>query len=147
MDVRVGHKEGWVLKNWCFWTVVLEKILESLLDCEEIKPVNPKGNQSWIFIWNTDAGAEVPILWPPDMKNWLTGKDPDAGKDWRQEKETIESKMVGGITHSMDVNFSKLREMVKDREAFTWGPLGSPKGQTQLSDWTRKEEKANSSCF
>ena len=94
-------------------TVVLEKILESLLDCEEIKPVNPKGNQSWIFIGRTDS--EAPILWPPDVKNWLIGKDPDAGKDWRQEKGTIERKMVGGITDSMDMSLSKLREMVKDR--------------------------------
>ena len=82
----LNHKESWVLKNWCFWTVVLEKTLESPLDCKEIKPVNPKGNQSWILIERTDAQAEAPILWPPDVKNWLTGKDPDAGKDWRQAK-------------------------------------------------------------
>ena len=74
------HKEGWVPKNWCFWTVVLEKTLESPLDCKEIKPVHPKGNPSWIFIGTTDAEAETPILWPPDVKNWLIGKDPDAGK-------------------------------------------------------------------
>ena len=90
-------KESWVPKNWCFWTVVLEKALKSLLDYKEIKPVNPKGNQSWIFIGRTDAEAETPILWPPDVKNWLTGKDPDAGKDWRQEeKGTIEDKVVLG---------------------------------------------------
>ena len=76
-------KESWVLKNWCFWTVVLEKT-ESPLDCKEIKPLNPKGNQSWIFTGRTDAEAGVPILWPPDVKNWLIWKDPDAGKDWRQ---------------------------------------------------------------
>ena len=89
------HKVSWVLKNWCFWTVVLEKILESPLDCKEIKPVNPKGNQSWIFIGRTNA--EAPILLPPDAsKNWLLGKDPDAGKDWRQEeKGTTENEMVG----------------------------------------------------
>ena len=80
MDVRIGHKESWVLKNWCFWTVVLEKTLESPLDGKEIKPVHPKGNQSWIFIGRTGAEAETPILWPPDAKNWLIGKDPDAGK-------------------------------------------------------------------
>ena len=92
MDVR----ESWVLKSWCFWTVVLEKTLESPLDCKEIKPVNPKGNQSWIFIVKTDAEAEVLILWLPDLKNWLTGKNPDAGKDWRQgEKGTTEDEMVG----------------------------------------------------
>ena len=110
---ELDYKESWAPKNWCFWTVVFEKILESLLDCEEIKPVNPKGNQSWIFIGRTDS--EAPILWPPDVKNWLIGKDPDAGKDWRQEKGTIERKMVGGITDSMDMSLSKLREMVKDR--------------------------------
>ena len=80
---------------WCFWTVVLEKTLKSPLDCKEIKSVSPKGNQSWIFIGRTDAKAETPILWPPDMKNWLIGKDPDAGRDWRQEKGTTEDEMVG----------------------------------------------------
>ena len=88
--------ESWVLKNWCFWTVVLEKTLESPLDRKEIQPVHPKGNQSWIFIGRTDAEAETPILWPPDVNNWLIGKDPDAGKDWRQkEKGTTEDEMVG----------------------------------------------------
>ena len=90
------HKEGWVPKNWCFWTVVLEKTLESPLDCMEIKSVHPKGNHSWIFIRRTDAEAETPTLWPPDRKSWLIGKDPDAGKDWRQEeKGTTEDEMVG----------------------------------------------------
>ena len=86
------HKEGWVPKNWCFQTVVLEKTLESLLDCKEIKPVNPKGNQPWKFIGRTDA--EAPIPWPPDAKSWLTGKDPDAGKDWRQKKGVAEDERV-----------------------------------------------------
>ena len=89
---ELDSKESWVPKNWCFWTVVLEETLENPLDCEEIKPVNLKGNQSWIFIGKTDAEVETPILWPPDVKNWLIGKDPDAGKDWGQE-EKIE--MVG----------------------------------------------------
>ena len=90
------HKESWALKNWCFWTVVLEKTLESPLDCKEIQPVNPKGNQIWIFIGRTDAEAEVLILWPPELKNWLIWKDPDAGKDWGQgEKGTTEDEMVG----------------------------------------------------
>ena len=89
-------KKSWALKNWCFWTVVLEKTLESSLDCKEIQPVHPKGNQSWIFIGRTDAEAEVPILWPPDVKSWLIWKDPDAGKDWRrEEKGTTEDEMVG----------------------------------------------------
>ena len=92
---EMGRKESWALKNWCFRTVVLEKTLESPLDCKEIQPVNPKGNQSWIFIGRTDAEPETPILWPPDAKNWLIGKDRDAGKDWRQEKATTEDEMVG----------------------------------------------------
>ena len=83
---ELDYKESWGLKNWCFWTVVLEKTLESPLDCKEIQPVNPKGNQSWIFIGRTDAEAETPILWPPDAKNWLIGKDSDAGKDRGQEE-------------------------------------------------------------
>ena len=83
MDVRVGLQRKLSAEEFMFWTVVLEKTLESPLDCEEIQPVHPKGNQSWVFIGRTDAKAETPILWPPDVKNWLTGKDPDAGKDWR----------------------------------------------------------------
>ena len=93
---ELNYKESWALNNWCFWTVVLEKTLESPLDCKEIQPVNPKGNQPWIFIGRTNVEAETPILWPPDAKNWLTGKDPDAGKDWRQkEKGTTKDEMVG----------------------------------------------------
>ena len=93
---ELNHKEDWALKNWCFWTVVLKKTLESPLNCKEIKPVNPKGNQYWIFIGMTDAKAETPILWPPNAKNWLIWKDLDAGKDWRQEeKRTTEDEMVG----------------------------------------------------
>ena len=92
----LDHKEGWEPKNWCFWTVVLEKTLESPLDCKEIQPVHPKGDQSWIFIGRTDAEAEAPILWPPDGKSRLIRKDPDAGKHWRQEeKGTTEDEMVG----------------------------------------------------
>ena len=84
---ELDYKQSWVLKSWCFWTVVLEKALESPLDIKEIQLVHPKENQPWIFTGRTDAGAEAPILWPPDAKNWLTGKDPDAGKDWRQEEK------------------------------------------------------------
>ena len=92
---ELDYKESWVLKNWCFWNVMLEKTLESPLDCKVIQPVHPKGNQSWIFIGRTDAEAEAPILWPPDMKNWLIWKDPDAGKDWRrEEKGTKEDEMI-----------------------------------------------------
>ena len=93
---ELDYKESWALKNWCFWTVVLEKTLESPLDCREIEPVHPKGDQSWVFIGRTDVEAETPILWPSDVKSWLIGKDPDAGKDWRQEKKGMaEDEMVG----------------------------------------------------
>ena len=93
---ELGYKESWAPKNWCFWTMVLEKILESPLDCKEIQPVHPKGDQSWVFIERTNVEAETSILWPPDAKSWLIGKDPDAGKDWRpEEKGTTEDGMVG----------------------------------------------------
>ena len=93
---ELDYKESWAPKNWCFWTMVLEKTLESPLDCKEIQPVHPKGNQSWIFTGRIDAEAEIPILWPPDVKSWLIWKDPDAGKEWRQEeKGTTEDEMVG----------------------------------------------------
>ena len=95
-------EESWVLKNWCFWTVVLEKTLESPLDCKETQPVHPKGVQSWVFIGRTDAKAETPILWPPDVKNWLTGKDPDAGKDWRQEEKGMTEDEMAGWHHQLD---------------------------------------------
>ena len=93
---ELDYKESWAPKNWCFWTVVLEKTLESPLNCKYIKPVHPLGNQSWIFIGRIDAEAKTPILWPPDVKKWLIGKDPDAGKDWRQEEKGMtEDEMVG----------------------------------------------------
>ena len=118
---KLDYKESWAPKNWCFWTVVLEKTLERPLDCKEIKPVNPKGNQAWIFIGRTEAEAETPILWPPNVKSWLIGKDPEAGKDWGQEENgATEDEMVDGISDSMVMSLSKLREMVKDTEA--WVP-------------------------
>ena len=93
---ELDDKESWALKNWCFWTVVSEKTLESPLDCKEIQPVHPKGDQSWVFIGRTDVEAETPILWSPDVKSWLIGKNPDAGKDWKQEeKRTTEDEVVG----------------------------------------------------
>ena len=112
---KLDHKESWAPKNWCFWSAVLEKTLESPLDCKEIKAVNPKGNQPWMFIEGTDAEAETPILWPPDdAKNWLIRKDPDAGKHWRQEaKGTTE---VVRWHHRLDMSLSRLWEIVKDRE-------------------------------
>ena len=93
---ELDYKESWVLKNWCFWTVVLEKTLESTLDWKQVQPVHPKGDQSWVFIERTDAKAETPVVWPPHAKSWLIGKDPDAGRDWGQEeKGTIEDEMAG----------------------------------------------------
>ena len=92
---ELDYKESWVTKNWCFWTVLLEKTLESPLDCKEIQPVHPKSDQSWVFIGKTDVEAETPILWPHDAKSWLIGKDPDAGKDWMWEEEMTEDETVG----------------------------------------------------
>ena len=109
---EVDYKESWALKNWCFWTVVLEKTLESPLDCKDIQPVNPKGNQSWIFIGRTDFEAETPILWPPDVKKGLIWKDPDAGKDWRwEDRGWRRMRWLDSITDSMDMAFEQALEV------------------------------------
>ena len=123
------HKKNWAPKNWCFWTVVLEKTLESPLDCKEIQPVHPKGNQSWIFIGRTDAEAEAPILWPPDVKNWLIGRDPYPGKDWRQEEKGMTEDEMVGWHHWLDGH------------EFVWTPrVGDGQGGLAcLGSWGRKE--------
>ena len=132
---ELDYKEGWALKNWCFWTVVLEMGLESPTDCETIQPVNPKGNQPWTFTERIDAEAETPILWLSDVKNWLTGKDPDAEKDWRQEeKGTTENEMVGWHHWLSGHEFEQLWELVMDREAWNPAVHGVAKSWTWLSD-------------
>ena len=120
---ELDRNKGWVLKNWSFWIVMLENTLESPLDCKGIKLVHPKENQPWIVIRRTDAEAEAPILWPPDAKNQLIGKDPDAEKDWKQKEKGV------------DMNLSKLHEIVKDREAWCAAVYGVANRWTQLGDW------------
>ena len=126
---ELDYKESWVLKTWFFWAVVLKKTLESPLDCKEIQPVNPKGNQSWIFIGRTDTEAETPILWPPNAKNWLIWKDPDAGKDWRWEEKGITEDEMVGWNHGLNGH------------EFGWTPeVGDGQGGLSCcSPWGRKE--------
>ena len=99
---ELDYKESWGPKNWCFWTAVLEKTLESPLDCKEIQPVHPKGDQSWVLIGRTDVEVETPILWPPRVKSWLIGKDPDAGRDWEQEEKGMTEDEMAGWHHQLD---------------------------------------------
>ena len=129
---ELEYKENWAPKHWCFWTVVLEKTLKSPLDCKEIQPVHPKGDQSWVFIGRTDAEAETPVLWPPDVKSWLIWEDPDAGEDWGQEEKGM--RQLDGITDLMHVSLSKLWKLVIDREAWHAAIHRVSKIQTQLSN-------------
>ena len=134
---ELDYKESWAQKNWCFWTVVLEKTLESPSDCKEIQPVHPRGSQSWRFIGRTGAEAETPIPWPPDANSWLFWKDPHAGKYWGQEeKGTTEDKMVGWHHQLNGHGFGLTPELVMDREAWHAVVHGVAKSRTLLSDWT-----------
>ena len=135
---ELDYKESWVLKNWCFWTVVLEKTLESPLDNKETQPVHPKGNQSWIFIGRTEVEAETPILWPPDAKNWLIWKNPDAGKDWgEEEKGTTEDEMVGWY-HRLDGHeFEQALGVGDGQEGLAYcSPWIAESDMTEWLNWT-----------
>ena len=134
---ELHYKESWAPKNWCFWTVVLEKTLESPLDCKEFHPVHSNEDQSWVFIGRTDVEAETPILWLPDANNWLIWKDPDAEKDWRRRRGWQRMRWLDGITDSMDMDLGGLPEFVIYRETWHAALHGVGKSRTRLSNWTK----------
>ena len=140
-------EESWTLKNWCFWTVVLEKTLESPLDCKEIQPVHPKGDQSWVLIGRTDAEAKTPILWPSHAKSWLTGKDPDAGRDWGQEEKGTTEDEMAGWHHQLDGHeFGWTLGVGDGQEAWRAVIHGVAKSRTGLSDWTELNQSVGLGC-
>ena len=138
---ELDYKEGWALKNWCFWAVVWENTLESPLDCKEIQPVYPKGDESWVFIGRSDVEAETPILWPPDAKSWLIWKDPDAGKDWGQEEKGMTEDEMAGWHHRLDGHEFEWTPGVGDGQGSLvcfspWGPWAGNNWMTELN-WER----------
>ena len=141
---ELDYKESWAPKNWCFWTVVLEKTLESPLDSKDIKPVNPKGNQPWIFIGRADAEAEVPTIWPPDMKSRLIRKDPDAGKDWRQEEKEMTEDEIVGWHHQL--NGHEFEQALGDGDGQGSLACCSPWSQKEL-DMTEQLNNSNNICI
>ena len=147
---ELDYKESWVPKNWCFWTVVLEKILKSPLDCKEVKLVNVKGNQSWIFIGRTDAEPKTPILWPPDAKNWRLREDPDAGKDWRQEKKGMTGDEMVVWHHWLDGHEYEQVPGVGDGQGSLacWSPWGCKElDTTEGLNWTEPVEDGIVICL
>ena len=144
---ELDYKEGWAPRNWCFWTVVLEKTLESPLDSKESQPVHPKGNQSWIFMGRTEAEAETPILWPPDAKSWLIGKDPDAGKDWGQEEKGMTEDEMVKWHHWLNGHGSGWTPGVSDGQGGLACCGSRGRKELDMTEWLNWAEKKNKGRF